>query len=179
MKKVYLIRHCEAEGQPSEAPLTENGFKQANHLSDLFSEVPIDRIISSPYMRAVQSIEPLAKRINIEIETNEQLTERIVSTNNLPDWFDKLRATFDDLELKFEGGESSNEAMKRIVEVVENVFDSAPQNTIIVTHGNLLSLLLKHYNNNFGFEDWQRLRNPDVFFLKKENNRVTFERLEK
>ncbi|WP_045524603.1 histidine phosphatase family protein [Neobacillus niacini] len=177
MKKIYLIRHCEAKGQPSEAPLTDRGFNQAIHLSEFFGDVPIDRIIASPYKRAVQSIEALAKRINIEIETNELLTERVLSTHNLTDWFEKLKDTFDDLQLKFEGGESSKEAMKRIVEVVEGVFKSAHQNTIIVTHGNLLSLLLKHFNNEFGFDDWRNLRNPDVFLLKNENNKVTFERI--
>lgn len=34
MKKVYIIRHCEAEGQPSEAQLTARGFKQALDVSE-------------------------------------------------------------------------------------------------------------------------------------------------
>jgi 2,3-bisphosphoglycerate-dependent phosphoglycerate mutase len=106
MKKIYLIRHCEAQGQPAEAPLTDNGFRQANHLSKFFRDVPIDRIISSPYKRAVQTAEPLAKRMNLEIEKNDLLTERILSSQNLIDWIEKLRATFADFELKFEGGES-------------------------------------------------------------------------
>lgn len=177
MKKIYLIRHCEADGQPPEAVLTERGFKQAIDLADLFTGISIDRIIASPYKRTVQSIEPLAKRHNLVIETNDLLTERVLSSKNLSDWLEKLRATFDDLELRFEGGESSKEAMKRIVEVVEGTFESETQNTIIVTHGNLLSLLLKHFNNEFGFEDWRNLRNPDVFLLKNESNKVTFERI--
>lgn len=177
MKKIFLIRHCEAEGQPPEAALTEKGFNQAIHLADLFTRIPIDRIIASPYKRTVQSIEPLAKRRNLEIETNDLLTERVLSSENLSDWLKKLKATFDDFELKFEGGESSNEAASRIVSVVEEVLKSESQDTIIVTHGNLLSLLLNHYNNEFGFDDWRNLRNPDVFLLKKENNKVTFERM--
>jgi 2,3-bisphosphoglycerate-dependent phosphoglycerate mutase len=177
MKKIYITRHCEAQGQPAEAPLTEKGFKQANHLSEFFRDIPIDRIISSPYKRAVQTVEPLSKRINSEIEINNLLTERILSSQNIPDWLEKLRTTFDDLELKFEGGESSKEAMNRIVTVVEGVLNDPAENIIIVTHGNLLSLLLKQYNHHFGFEDWRNLHNPDVFLLKKENHTVTYERL--
>ncbi len=177
MKKIYLIRHCEAEGQPAEAPLTEKGLKQAISLSEFFRGIPINRIISSPYKRAIQSIEPLAMANNLEIETNELLTERVLSTQNLSDWLEKLSATFDDLELKFEGGESSNEAMKRIVSVMEEVLNGETQSTIIVTHGNLLSLLLNHYNQQFGFEDWKGLRNPDVFLLKIENETIQYERL--
>jgi predicted acetyltransferase len=177
MKKIYLIRHCEAEGQPAEASLTDNGFKQAEHLSEFFRGIPIDRIISSPYKRAVQTVEPLAQRINLEIEKNDLLTERILSSQNLSDWLEKLRATFDDQDLKFEGGESSSEAKERILTVIEEVLNSEELNTIIVTHGNLLSLLLNHYNHHFGFEEWRGLRNPDVFLLKIENGTITYERL--
>lgn len=177
MKKIYVIRHCEAEGQPPESKLTDNGRKQALDLSELFSGLKIDRIISSPYKRAIGTIEPLAKRLNIEIELDRNLTERVLSTNNLPDWLEKLRTTFDNMELKFEGGESSQAATERIVEVAEDIFNSEKENTIIVTHGNLMSLLLKYYNNVFCFEDWKKLGNPDVFLLKKENNEVSFERV--
>jgi 2,3-bisphosphoglycerate-dependent phosphoglycerate mutase len=177
LKKIYVIRHCEAEGQPPEAQLTDIGLKQALDLCEFFSNIKIDRIISSPYKRTIESIQPLAKRLNVEIEIDRKLTERVLSSKNLSDWFEKLRTTFDDIELKFEGGESSLDAMKRIVEVVENVLNSNNKNTIIVTHGNLMSLLLKHLNKDFGFDDWKNLSNPDVYLLKNENNKVTSERL--
>lgn len=177
LKKIYVIRHCEAEGQLPEAQLTDKGLNQALELCEFFSNIKIDRIIASPYKRAIESIQPLAKRLNVEIEIDSKLTERLLSTSNLNDWYEKLRLTFDDIELKFDGGETSLDAMKRIIEVVENTFNSNNKNTIIVTHGNLMSLLLKHFNKDFGFEDWKNLSNPDVYLLKNENNKVTFERL--
>lgn len=177
LKKIYLIRHCEAKGQPAEAQLTERGLKQALHLAEVFSDIKIDRIISSPFKRAIQSIQPLASQINVEIEINNQLSERVLSMENLPDWIEKLRATFNEMELKFKGGESSQEAMNRIVEVVEDVFKSKANTTIIVTHGNLLALLLKHFNKDFGFDDWKNLSNPDVFLLTSETNTVTIKRV--
>lgn len=177
LKKVYLVRHCEATGQLSEARLTNEGLKQALELCEYFSNIKIDQIISSPYNRAIESIQPLAKELNIDIETDRKLEERILSSQNHPDWFEKLRKTFDDLDLKFEGGESSIDAMNRIVEVVKKVFKSNNKTTIIVTHGNLMSLLLKHFNNNFGFDDWKSLSNPDIYLLKKENKKISTQRL--
>ena len=141
MKKIYIIRHCEAEGQLAEAQLTDRVFKQAMEVFSFFSSIKIDRIISSPSKRAIQTIQPLSKRLNIEIEIEKKLAERVLSTKKLFDWLEKLRTTFEDMDLKFEGGESSQEAMKRIVEVVENVFKDETENTIIVTHGNIMSLL--------------------------------------
>ncbi|WP_404349363.1 histidine phosphatase family protein [Sutcliffiella horikoshii] len=167
-KNIYIVRHCEAEGQPAEAQLTGKGFKQAGELAKFFSNTPIDRIISSPFLRAIQSIEPLSKETNSSIEVDERLAERTLSCVDLPDWLEKLKETYDDLELKYEGGESSREARDRIVSVVEEAFKSDEENTIIVTHGNIMSLLIRHYQPSFGFEDWKNLRNPDVFLLREE-----------
>lgn len=177
MKNVYIIRHCEAEGQSAGAQLTEEGFKQAVDLASFFSNIKVDRIISSPYERAIQSIEPLAKQLNIEVEIDGKLTERVLSTNDISDWKEKLKTTFEDVKLKFEGGESSQEAQKRILNVVERIFDDPSENTIIVTHGNLMSLLLNNYNKSFDFDDWQDLKTPDIYVLKEIGNKVTYERL--
>ncbi|NHC40250.1 histidine phosphatase family protein [Bacillus sp. MM2020_1] len=176
-KKIYVIRHCEAEGQPKEAQLTENGFQQAVDLAELFVDVKINRIISSPFIRAIQSIELVAKRAKVNIEVEERLAERILSTEMLPDWLEKLKATFDDLDLKFDRGESSREAMQRIVGVVEEIFKNDSENNLIVTHGNLMSLLFKNYLPDFGFKEWRKLSNPDVYLLKLTNKEFTIERI--
>ncbi len=172
-----MIRHCEAKGQSSEAQLTERGVRQAADLAEFFADMKINRIISSPYLRAVQSIERVAEREEIDFVVENRLTERILSTENLPDWLDKLKATFDDLDLTFDHGESSREAMHRIVSVVEKILKSDSENTLLVTHGNLMSLLLKNYLPDFGFEQWRNLSNPDVFLLKSVNGEVTIDRL--
>ncbi|WP_416151786.1 histidine phosphatase family protein [Salipaludibacillus sp. HK11] len=177
LNKVYVIRHCEADGQSRESQLTKNGFKQAIELADFFYGVKVDRIISSPFIRALHTIKPLADKLKINIEVNNLLSERILSDENMPNWFEKLKYTYEDLDIQYEGGESSREAMNRIVEVIEDVIDAETQNTIIVTHGNLLSLLLKYYNENFGFEEWLNLTNPDVFKFKFENNQITNKRI--
>src|SRR5690625_4835413 len=90
---------------------------------------------------------------------------------------DKLKATFTDMELKYEGGESSIEAMNRIVNVVNDILASDFENTILVTHGNIMTLLLNHYNSNAGFEQWKSLSNPDVFILKISQNDFQLKRL--
>ena len=177
LKKIYIVRHCRAEGQAYNAPLTETGFKQAAELDTFFNEIHVERIISSPYKRAVQSIKPLSERLNVDIELNGQLKERVLSTEPLSDWFEKLRTTFENPEIKFAGGESSIEAVNRIIEVVEDVLNSELENTVIVTHGNVMALLLNHYNKQFGFNEWANLGNPDVYLLNANSNGITFERI--
>jgi phosphohistidine phosphatase SixA len=46
---------------------------QSDALVDTLAEFQIDRIVSSPYLRCVQTVEPLAEALGLEIELDEQL----------------------------------------------------------------------------------------------------------
>ncbi|UCZ52117.1 histidine phosphatase family protein [Bacillus shivajii] len=162
---IYLVRHCQAEGQPPEAKLTDLGEQQAEVLADFFSDKKIDYIVSSPFTRAKHTVAPLSKKLGVDVTVDDRLAERVVSTNDLPDILDKLKATYEDDELKYEGGESSREATTRVVEVMKDLEDSEYENIVAVTHGNLLSLLLRTYDPSFGFNEWKQLSNPDVYVI--------------
>lgn len=170
-KILYLVRHCRAEGQAPEAELTEEGKAQSRELSSFFKEKGIRHIISSPFTRAVQSIEKTVDDLGLKMEIDDRLAERTLSSENLPDWMERLEESFENLDLKLAGGESSREAAERGMQVLE----TAPDRTILVTHGNLMGLLLKRIDGASGFKEWQKLTNPDIYEVKieKENRRVT------
>ena len=138
---------------------------------------PIDRIISSPFTRAVQTIIPYALKNNIEIEIDERLQERILSSENMPDWFDKLQQSFIDKDLKFTGGESSNEAIHRILALIEELHVNESETIVLVTHGYLSTMLLHSISPHFGFDEWQQLSNPDVFMIEMDASGARFERI--
>lgn len=165
VKNIYVIRHCKAEGQSPDASLTDEGIVQAKALAAFLSGRQIDYIVSSPFKRAVKTIEPFAKKLGIDIEVDDRLRERALSSTQMPDWLEKLKATFLDMDLQYEGGESSNEAMKRIVKVIDDIASGGSDNAAIVTHGRIMSLLLHYYNPAFSFEQWKGLSNPDVYRL--------------
>lgn len=165
MKTIYLVRHCQAAGQEPEAPLTEKGEGQARKLASFFAEYPIDRIISSPYQRAIATIQPLAKERRLNIEEDQRLVERVLCGVPREDWFERLRDTFDDLSLEFEGGESSLTAMNRANSLLTEILTAEHKEIVLVSHGCLLALLMKSVDDRFGFSDWERLSNPDVFKL--------------
>ncbi|HEV7699914.1 MAG TPA: histidine phosphatase family protein [Pyrinomonadaceae bacterium] len=162
-KTIYLARHCEAVGQAAEAGLTGAGVVQAEGLAELLSGTGIGRIVSSPFVRAVESIEPLARRLGVGIELDERLIEAALSTVDHPDWLAKLRDTFSDFELAFEGGESSQAATTRGIAAVKDALALGTDPIAVVTHGRLLTLILKHFDPKYGFEEWQALKTPDVF----------------
>lgn len=177
MNTIYLVRHCQAEGQEPDAPLTEAGIEQAQQLAVFLANKQIEGIISSPYERAYRTISPLADATGLPIKRDERLTERILSGQNHPDWREMLRRTYEDMDLCYEGGESSHTATSRAVQVVNEALNSGWENTVIVSHGNLISLLLKHLDQAVGFHEWEALSNPDVYELSFTDAASSFNRI--
>jgi 2,3-bisphosphoglycerate-dependent phosphoglycerate mutase len=163
MKTIYIVRHCQAEGQEAGAPLTADGLAQADRLADLLADRRIERIVSSPYVRAKDSVAPLVGRLKLSVEFDERLIERVLCAASITDWQQHLEASFRDLDFCLEGGESSRSAMRRIVSVVDEIRKHSAETTLLATHGNLMALLLMYFDDAVGFNEWQKLTNPDVY----------------
>ena len=76
---LLLVRHAYAGdsskwvGDDRERPLAGVGWRQASGLVELLAPYELERIISSPYLRCVQSVEPLSEVRGIPIEHDEAL----------------------------------------------------------------------------------------------------------
>jgi 2,3-bisphosphoglycerate-dependent phosphoglycerate mutase len=95
----------------------------------------------------------------------------------MDNWLDCLQQTFSDFELVFDGGESSGQAMKRAVAALDEVFALKRGSAVVVTHGNLMTLLLRHFDERFGFEAWAALTNPDVYLVTMNGSESTMKRV--
>ncbi|MFC4557325.1 histidine phosphatase family protein [Virgibacillus kekensis] len=178
MKNIYLIRHCSADGQHKDSPLTSHGIRQAKQLADFLAEkrIEADKIVSSPYLRAIESIRPYAEKNKLNITVDDRLKERILSEDPIDDWLEVLEQSFNDLDFRLPGGESGNDAVKRAEMVIENVLaDSNVSNVVFVSHGNIIALLLSRYQPGFGFEGWKTLRNPDVYLINADRQKNSIE----
>lgn len=163
---LYLIRHCQTTGQEPDAVLTTEGEQQAENLMEFLSKAPVARIVSSPFVRAVQSVTLLAHRLGAPIETDPRLQERVLSDRSLPNWREQLRQTFEYLDLRLPGGETSREAMQRASAAVQDILRTPLTGAVaVVSHGNLSTLLLKLFDDTLGFSTWERMTTPDVFCL--------------
>jgi 8-oxo-dGTP diphosphatase len=78
---VYLVRHAKAgvratwSGPDEERPLTRRGRKQARRLVERFQGLDLERIVSSPFVRCVQTVEPLAAARGLAVEPATGLRE--------------------------------------------------------------------------------------------------------
>ncbi|SDJ68741.1 histidine phosphatase family protein [Sediminibacillus albus] len=180
MKRLFMIRHCNAEGQHKDSPLTKDGVIQAQIVAEFLQDYgyKMDRILSSPFLRAVESIKPYAQRNSLPIEIDERLEERLLSEEPVDDWMDVLEQSFTDMNFKLPGGESSNDASLRAKQLVDEIMeDDSCENVAIVTHGNLLALLLGKYQADIGFAQWKGLTNPDMYLIQKTGGEYIVERI--
>ncbi|SFL84319.1 Broad specificity phosphatase PhoE [Paenibacillus sp. 1_12] len=165
LKTIYVIRHAQAEGQAAEAFLTSEGMKQSEQLGRMLSIIHIDEFRSSPMLRAQQTLKSVAMRTGQGVVIDNRLSERVLSSESMANWRNHLERTFSDKLLCYPGGESSHSASQRVVSVMEELLASDGHTFAVVTHGNLMALLLGYYKEQSGFEDWSRLTNPDVYRL--------------
>ena len=78
---VLLVRHAQAgdrdrwEGRDEERPLTAEGQAQAEGLTEVLAGYEVDRVLSSPYVRCTQTVEPLAAARGLPVEASDDLAE--------------------------------------------------------------------------------------------------------
>jgi len=76
-----LLRHASAgdrsawSGDDRLRPLDEAGYAQALALVDALAERGIARVVSSPYVRCVETVEPLAAALGLAVELDGRLAE--------------------------------------------------------------------------------------------------------
>ena len=77
-----LVRHAHAyarkewSGDDRLRPLSDSGLRQAEGLIAVFGNFPRpSRVLSSPYLRCVQTVGPLAQAHHLEVEPAEDLAE--------------------------------------------------------------------------------------------------------
>lgn len=76
---VYLVRHAPAldasvwRGPDQMRPLTGAGHDQARGVAASLEDLPVDRIVSGPSARCLQTVAPLAKDRGLDVENADEL----------------------------------------------------------------------------------------------------------
>jgi phosphohistidine phosphatase SixA len=76
-----LVRHASAgdrddwAGDDRLRPLDARGRRQATELVELLAGLALRRVVSSPYVRCVETVEPLAGLLGVSVEQDDRLAE--------------------------------------------------------------------------------------------------------
>lgn len=148
--KIYLLRHALAiEGSfPNKRrPLSPEGQRCAKMLVPFLSGLGCSAIYTSPFLRAIQTIQPLCVAGGFVPQMREALAE---STT----------------------GESIAQVRMRMVKAVKTIVASHREKSVLLcTHGGNIWGLLSEYDRLFDFEEYQKLRSPDMRLIVFENDR--------
>jgi broad specificity phosphatase PhoE len=170
MALVILVRHGQTDENVSgkisgqgPVPLNARGREQAQLAAEVLTSLGVTHLFSSPVVRARQTAEILAQRLQMGIEEFVDLREV-----GYGDWegryFHEIRqhsiaqqVFHDPINAVFPNGESLPAVQQRGIQVVEAIRCQHPQGVlVVVSHGDVIRTTLAHYLG-MPFNDYRRL----------------------
>ena len=91
----------------------------AKKVTDIMNNKKIDLIVSSPYTRAIQTIEEIAMNKEMEIIVYEQLRERQLKGAALTEneIHQAIKTSFEDIDFHLTDGESIRDVQNRAIKI--------------------------------------------------------------
>jgi 2,3-bisphosphoglycerate-dependent phosphoglycerate mutase len=155
---LYFIRHGEslfnAEGRiqgQANIALSTTGLRQAAALVPALGSHPIDAIYASPLRRAMQTAEPLAAALHLDVRTDDRLKEINASEFQGLEWHE-IESRWPDAAKHWQrqtpdfvipGGESRRAVAERGRAALEAIYTAGHRQAVVVAHGGVLSGALR------------------------------------
>ena len=158
MTEIYLVRHCEAMGNvkrlfqgSTDLDISETGEKQLEYLKRRFANIPLDKVYTSPLIRAYKTalavigdkkLTPIKcdglREMGGGIVEGKPFTEAFGENPELAEIWDKHPQDFAP-----EGGEPMNDAYERIWRTIKEIAaDNCGKTVACASHGGVIRCLL-------------------------------------
>ncbi|MEC0015724.1 histidine phosphatase family protein [Bacillus sp. WOD8 KX774193] len=183
---IYMVRHGESpklDGGERTRGLTEKGSLDVHRVTDILKTEGIDTFISSPYKRAVLTIEKTANLYEREILIYENLKECMFSSGNQvisdKEVYPLVQKMFSNPGYALAEGESYADCQRRVVKVLKEILmDFQGQKIVMGTHGLVMTLMMNYFDKQYGFEFLMNTSKPDIYKMEfKEKQLMNVERL--
>ncbi|NLG70449.1 MAG: phosphoglycerate mutase [Chloroflexi bacterium] len=161
MTVILFIRHGENDyvkkgrlaGRLPGVHLNKKGQMQAQAVADRLCKVPIKAVYSSPLERTMETAEPLAKALGleviqrpglVEIDFGEWQDKKLKGLSRLKVW---RRVQYTPSLVRFPGGETFGEAQARIVHEIQELSALHEPKDLIacVTHSDVIKLAVAYF----------------------------------
>jgi len=173
---LFFVRHSESDISIREdriRPLTQKGIENSKKLLEIFKDIKIDCIYSSPYKRTIDTVKYISAFKNLPVIENENLRER-----NNGEWVNNIKEymnqQWNDFDYKLPNGESLKEVQYRNINTIKNIITSHPgKNVIIGTHGTALSVIINYFDSKYDYNEFLKIKDkmPYIIKLKFENDK--------
>ncbi|MBC7952340.1 MAG: histidine phosphatase family protein [Rhodospirillaceae bacterium] len=162
------------DGAEAERGLTEEGHGHAKAIAAriLAVEPNVRAIFSSPYKRAVLTVEPLSQSLGLPIAVVDDLHEKHITDQADADIKQARRQMWSDPNWKFPDGESNVEAQTRALNGLAAIRAQVPEGSVVAgAHGTLIALILNAFDPAFGYDAWLSMPMPDIYRLDFDGDR--------
>ncbi|WP_181909674.1 histidine phosphatase family protein [Paenibacillus taihuensis] len=171
--KLIFVRHAESAG-PFEPEndrrrgLTERGQASVSRAREILRDVTVDAVVSSPYQRAVLTVQGLADERGLSVTCFEELRERRLHGPEYPlageHFLGAIQRSFKDKHLALPGGESFEGAQQRALPVIKQLLREHHGQTVVIgTHGNIMAMLLNAFDEQYDYAFWRSTTMPDLY----------------
>jgi 2,3-bisphosphoglycerate-dependent phosphoglycerate mutase len=171
---IYFVRHAISPfslDNERDRGLSEQGKIDSIRVAELLSTEGIDVVASSTFVRAVETVRPLADHLNKEILQFEDLVERPIASLKYEIFEEELvkgiEKSFTDIDYCLAEGETTRQAQNRSVPTFEQILSVYKGKKVAIgTHGNIMTIILKYYDDRYGFDFWKQTSKPDIYKLE-------------
>ncbi|MBW1973132.1 MAG: hypothetical protein DRG20_04490 [Deltaproteobacteria bacterium] len=150
MTRIYIVRHGNTLWNKDkifrghkDIPLDETGKEEAKKVADVMSEIKIDKIFSSPLLRAKETADIIAKPHNLDVEKENAFIDisfgewQGISLNKVKEKWPKLYDKWlnEPDKVKFPKGDRLEDVLKRSVGKIKDLVNIySDKNLLIVSH---------------------------------------------
>ena len=176
MTTIYFVRHAEPNfdnHNDRDRELTKKGMLDRELVTCYLKDKNIDAVVSSPYLRALDTVRHFSNLYNHEIDIIEGFRERKSNSEWIEDFSNFNKRQWNDFSYKMTEGESLADVQNRNIEALYVVLNKyKDKNVVIGCHGTALSTVIKYYDNSFGYEDYKKIKMPWIIKFTFESNLI-------
>lgn len=181
--KIYFVRHGSTDSlekkisQPDDEPLNERGINQAKELGKRFANTPVDLVISSPHLRAVQTAKAIDDNVQIselfaEVRKPGEVIGKSKEDEEVKAILKKIgEMYYVDPNWHYSDEENFEDLKKRGFKALEFLESQNKENILVVSHGNFIALLvgLMMFGDDYPVKQSLKLKN----FFRLSNTGVS------
>lgn len=178
MTQLYFVRHAQplySNHDDAARELSPKGMEDRKLVTKFLMDKEIDAVLSSPYVRAVDTVRHFADTVRMPIIHMPDFRERGVAGEWIDNFDTFCRSQWADFEYHLPGGECLREVQQRNIAGITRVLrEYEGQRVVIGGHGTSIATVLNYYDPTFGYEGFEGIRRLMPWIVRLDFDADTF-----